>query len=136
MPRSAGSEYLPTASYTTSTAPVTSEVLNALAQVFRLVVNHFIGAQLPARRQLRLGRGTSDHPGPQEFAQLNGGAADAARGTKGQERFARLQLRAILEGVIGSAIGQKETRGEFESTPSGKAMHSASFTTVSSAKQP
>ena len=66
---------------------VTRQLFDAFAQVFGLVVDHFVGPKLFAGVELFMSRSASDDARPQEFAQFDRGTAHAAGGAEDQERF-------------------------------------------------
>src|SRR5205807_2624545 len=82
-----------------------AERLQALAQIAAPVVHAAVGAVLSGKLELVVGGGTGDDAGADQMAELDGGEADATRGAENGERLAALEAGAILQRVIGGAIG-------------------------------
>ena len=63
---------------------------------------------LLGERELVVGRGAGDDAGAHELAELDRGEAGAARGAEHRKRFAGFQSGAILQRVIGGAVGDDQ----------------------------
>ena len=88
--------------------------LARFADVVGLRVDQMIRARLARCRELGLARGAGDHARAHELADLDGGEADAAGGAENQQRLARLQAGAALEGDMAGAVSNLQRRRVFE----------------------
>ena len=89
-----------------------------------------------ADRQLLVAGGGGDHPCAHRLAELDGGQADAPCRAQHQQRFARPELRAILQRVQVGAVGHHDRRGGVEVHRGGHGNHGATSASISSAKPP
>ena len=92
-------------------AVLAAELLQSVAQIAACVVHAVVGAVLPGERELVVGRGAGDHAGAHQLAELDRGEAGAARGAEHRQRLAALQAGAILQRVIGRAVGDDQAGG-------------------------
>ena len=84
--------------------------LDPFLQIFGTVIDQLVRAMLLAQGELVIGRGGGDHPCAHCLAKLDRGKPHAAGSAEHEQGFARLELAALLQPVIGGAIGQQESR--------------------------
>jgi hypothetical protein len=85
--------------------------LTRVAQIVTGVVDQFVGSIVLADGQLGVAGCGGDHPRAHRLAELDRRNAHAAGCAEYQQRLAGLELGAILERVIRSAVGEDERRG-------------------------
>ncbi len=84
---------------------VAAELAQRLAQVLGLIVHDLMGAMGAREGELFVGGGAGDHARLHYAAELDGRETDPARSAQHGQCLARAQQRAMLERMIGGAVG-------------------------------
>src|SRR6185295_16954709 len=79
-----------------------------------VVIDALLRAVGAGERHLLVGRGAGDDARAHLAADLDGGEPDAAGSAEHRQRLARLHLRAVLERMVGGAVGDGERRRALE----------------------
>jgi hypothetical protein len=91
--------------------PATGRGPDGVHPVRRLVVvDHDVGAEVPAELHLRLTTGDGHHLGPGRSPELDGGGPGAAGSPGDQQPLARLDLRPVVQGEPRGPVVDRDRR--------------------------
>ncbi len=87
------------------------------------MIDHDIGTDVADQVDLRLPAGHGDRPRTGGLRELDGCGSCAARGTGDQDRFARLQMRTVVQGIQRRAVVDRDRRRSLGRYPVGHCEH-------------